>query len=209
MRLVRWTVVFVFLIVLVLPAVLSLGIRYIPNSFQPSLGNTRQIYDDSTAFQSFTAEKDLFSGLGVSIKNPNFANKKDIILEIFEGDKKLLRTVTLNGKSIADGNFVKFYFPPVEGSLGKTYTFVFSAPTATIDDALEVFLVDKKLPDKDPADVSFVSFYRTPTFYSLPLEIYNQWFGKLTSDFPFFVSYLAIILVLLFLAIKPSRSKTS
>lgn len=206
MKLVKWVTLIILLFVLGLPAVLSLGIKHVPNAPQPSLGNTRQIYGDSTAFQSFTAEKDLFSGLGVSIKNPNFANKKDIILEIFEGDKNLLRTVTLNGKSIADGNFVKFYFPPIDGSLGKTYTFVFSAPTATIDDALEVFLVDKKLSDKDPVNVSFVSFYKTPSFYSLPLEIYMGWFNKLTADMPFFIIYIGIILALLYVIIKPSKS---
>lgn len=194
MRLVQFTTVLILFLVILLPAILSFGVRYIPNDFQPSLDIPERVYNTTVVSNSLVGTYDNLAGVGVSIKNPNLANKKDINFSLYENGK-LTRTLTLNGKSIGDGNFVKFLFLPIPDSKDKQYTFIFSAPGVNENEALQVFLTKERT-------VSFVSFYKPQNLISVMLSIYGNWFNKLVSELPFFATYLLLILGLGYLAIK-------
>lgn len=186
-------------LILFAPGILSMGIKLVPDGFQPSLGNTIKIFGTTTATQPLTAVEDNFSGIGVSIKNPNLSNKKDINLSLYQGDI-LVREVVLNGKSIADGNFVKFIFDPIEGSKGQNYDAVFSAVTADNGESLEIFLTQNapRQPviagkEKRVDALSEVTFYRPSSSISLMIDIYKEWLRKFTADTTFFIFYCTIL----------------
>ena len=115
------TTIFVLILVTFLPISLTFGISYVSGGTQPSLGNTKSIYEQFTLSQTFISTKDNLAGIGVSIKNPNFANKKQAFVNIYDSDKKI-RSVTLNGQNIADGKFVKIFFEPIKDSVGRKFT---------------------------------------------------------------------------------------
>src|SRR3989344_7026524 len=101
------TIIFIFCLVVLLPLGLTFGIKYVPSGTQPPLGNTQKIYKDVVLAQSFVSLESNLSGIGVSIKNPNFANKKNLNISLLDNENKLVRSIVLNGKNIGDGDFVK------------------------------------------------------------------------------------------------------
>ncbi len=128
---------------LLIPLLLSFLIREIPNDIQASLEATQMISKDLVITQFFTSQMDNLSGIGTSIKNPNFRNHKKLLFNLLE-DKAILRTVVLNGSSISDGDFMKIKFEPISNSKDKKYSFQLSAPDATSEDSLEIFLTSQK-----------------------------------------------------------------
>lgn len=197
--------------ILISPGIFALGIRLIPNGFQPSLDMVQRVYQDLSISQHFTAENAGLSGIGVSIKNPNLTNKKDISLSLYHKDN-LIRQVTLNGRSIEDGNFVKFIFDPIKDSNGQEYNAVFTAPEATPGEALEIFLTKNPLgptvkvgKDNRSEGLSNVIFYRPSSPLSIALDVYEKWFNKFIADLPFAIFYVSVILALACLALKPSK----
>lgn len=202
MRIIYLTIVSVIFMTIFLPALLSLGIKNISHEFQPSLDRTQKIYGSITISQSFIAKDDHLSRIGMSIKNPNYAYKKDLLFILVDAEGKKLRDVTLNGKNIPDGEFIKFKFTPVEISKNQRLTYILSAPQARQQDALEVFLTNQKttgvdlayVDDEEVNSISFVSFYKSTNPFSLIFKIYSEWFNRLVSDRYFFVIYLLSIL---------------
>lgn len=190
--------------IIFLPAALLLAIKEFSFSDQPSLDATQRIFGETIVSQSFVSQDNNLSSLGMSIKNPNLQNREDIILTLFEGGVEK-RKVVVSGKNIGDGNFVKFRFTPIDDSKDKKYTFILSAPQTSEDKSLEVFY--KGLPsinlnmliNNQPiaGDVSFVSFYHPQNIFSLVGIVYKGWFNKLIADKLFFVTFLAVILILL------------
>lgn len=211
MRLITFTTITIIFISLILPGILSFGIRNIPQNNQPSLDRTQKLYGDLIISQVFISTTDNFSGIGVSIKNPNLLNKKDVILSIHDRDGNLLRVISLNGANIADGKFVKFRFAPIEISENRQFLFTLTAPTTTQDEAdgnraLEVFLTNQQpanafdltIEDKVilGTSISYVAFYKPP-YPTYVLEIiYSKWIKNFTQDTLFFVIYMALIFTL-------------
>lgn len=200
------TIVFIFILVTILPIGLTFGIKYIPGAKQPSLGNTKSIYEEFTLSQSFISVKDNLAGIGVSIKNPNFANKKDTFVSIYDGDNKVIRSITLNGQNIADGKFVKIFFEQIEDSSGKKFTWSISSPTSNFNDALQIFLtenkpdwslefkVDGKLTDES---LSYVTLHKRKNLTEVATQVFSGWMNKLVGDFVFLITYSLMILILL------------
>lgn len=210
MRILTLTTFFsVLFLVLLAPAFLTLGIRYIPNADQPPLEKTQAIYWTHSISQSFISQKPRLTGIAMSIKNPNLENDKDIQLELYEDDI-LVRSSVINGKNIGDGAFVKFLFDEISDSLNKEYVFILSAPTAREEFALEPFYTQEK-PDwareltfdegEVEASLSFVTFHRPESRVGLINEIYQDWFNRFYADkvFFFFYSGLLVILLVVFL----------
>ncbi len=181
------------------PAILSLGIRLVPNSFQPSLDGTQKVYGEVKVSSDISSSSNNLSGIGLSIKNPNLINKKDINLSVFSNGN-LLRSVTLNGRSIGDGNFIKFIFDPIDDSKGKVYNMVFSAPGVADGEALEIFLTSnpdgsgiKVGKDVHTEGLSDVVFYHPSNPLSLATIIYEELIGRLAKDMMFFAFYIIIL----------------
>lgn len=199
------TYIFVLILLVVIPVGLTFLIRIIPNDIQPSLNDTEKIYDDYLLSQSFISLQDNLSGIGVSIKNPNFANKKDLKIDIYDSDDNLLRTVVLNGQNIADGKFVKIMFDPILSTKNKKYSWILSSQESRFQDALEVFLTNQKpswildfrVKDSLKSNgLSFVTLHKV----SSPTEVLNKVLGEalnnLIKDKAFFITYGGIILMI-------------
>lgn len=223
MRLVIFTTIFIIFLSLILPGVLSFGIRLIPQNDQPSLDRTQKLYGDVVVSQTFISTTDHFSGIGLSIKNPNLLNKKDVILSIYDMNGNLLRTVALNGASIADGKFVKFRFAPIELSQNRQFFFTLTSPITSQEEAnenrtLEVFLTNKQpanaldliIGDKNilGTSISYVAFYNPPYPTYVLENIYLTWIKKFVADLSFFIIYLVLIIALSgFLLYQLSKSR--
>ena len=195
-----------------LPAILIYFIKETPNDFQPSLHSTEHIYADLTISQLFLSQEDGLSGIGMSIKNPNDINKKDIIIQIYDQDNQMIRNVSLNGAKISDGQLVKFKFDPIQDSKDKLYKFTLQAPQeGEQTKSLEVFLtyeipswskglyINNNLTD---SSISFVTYHHIENPLSNIFNIYTKWWYKLSGDLPFLIAYLVIFIGLAVLLTK-------
>ena len=210
--------IYVLILLLAIPAALTFAIKFIPNDIQPSLGNTKKIYGDFVFSQEFLSSDDNFSGIGVSIKNPNFANRKNVYVSIYDSENKLLRSATLNGQNIADGKFVKIIFEPIPDSANHKYTWNIASADSIFEDALELFLtadkpfwsLDFKVNGKPEGEtLSYVLFHRISYPTEVLEKVYSGWVNNLVADLPFFAFYLTTVLTLtgLLIFLKFSKSQ--
>lgn len=200
-KLVVLTTLFVLMLVFVVPLVLTFGIRYLPFNIQPSLDNTVIFFEDRGVVQEFVSEGDYLTGVGMTIKNPNLTNKKDVELKLYEGDT-LLQTAVVSGDTIEGGTFVKFIFSPIADSGGKTYRMELYSPKSTREEFLEVYMTEQK-PEwmgegryddkKIDSGVSMVQFNRPTSRMALVKQIYSEWTGRIVNDVPFAVVYGVVV----------------
>jgi hypothetical protein len=202
-KLITFTVILTFCLIILFPIILSFGIRYIPSGIQPSLGIAKKIYKDYVLSQDFISLEDRLVGIGTSIKNPNFANKKNAIINIYDDNNNLIRTVTISGKNIADGDFVKILFQPIENSKNKKFAWTISSPESSTDDALEIFLTDDKVNWSLQLKVNnglvkqtipFVTFHKPKNLTQVFSIILSDVLSRFKEDWPFAVSYTLIVL---------------
>lgn len=208
------TVVFIVMLLIIIPLVLILGIKYLPGGIQPSLGNTKRIYGDVRLYQSFVSPQDNLAGIGTSIKNPNFANKEDLRIDIHDEKDQLIRIISINGRNTADGNFMRLTFPPIENSKNEKYTFSLSSRASTYENALEVFLTEDnpswnlQLRENGEAvgeNISFITLHKVASPFEVLTIIYTGWITKLLKDIYFFVFYVSLLIVIVLALISPLR----
>lgn len=210
----------IILFALILPIVVSLGIRYIPGNTQPGLMTTERIYGSAVVLQSLEVHRDNFAGVGLSIKNPNFQNKKNITLTVLDDNLKFIHLATINGGAIGDGDYVKFTFEPIENSSNRKYYFVLSANEADISEALEVFYSDdyaspRSFPEGldfctneiigkvecsglsikniTKPSVSYVALYKPASYLSLIQEIYGLMVTHMLEDKIFLFFWICLV----------------
>lgn len=210
-------IILVILLIVIIPFGSVFGIRYLPGGIQPSLTNTEKIYDQVTLTQSFISPKDNLEGIGVSIKNPNFANKKDVTFKIYDENHDLVRTVVLNGKNIADGKFVKIFFEPINDSLNRKFTWFISSPDSKFEDALEIFLTDNKpnwseelkVGEKlTPDSLSYITLHKVKNSTEVLNLIILGLINRLIQDRIFFVVYSLFLIILLVGIVISSKSQS-
>lgn len=141
-RLIWATTIFVLAVVLLLPGVMVSLVSLIPAYDQPGYGiyGSVKIYGDHSFRQTFISKNENLAAIGTTIKNPMLENKQDVIFNLYSGGN-LIRTSTISGLNIEDGEFVKFIFDPISDSKGKEYLFTISSPSAGEKEILELFLV--------------------------------------------------------------------
>lgn len=205
-KLVSLSIFFVVFILIILPFSLTFLIRLTPNDIQPPLRNTKKIYGQLAYYQEFVSLEENLSGIGVSIKNPNFANKKVAYVNIYSDQNEVIRKITLNGQNIADGKFVKILFEPIKDSKSKKFIWSISSPESTLDDALEIFLTDKKpswsLDLKINNEISdqgfsYVTLHKPKYSSEVLTKIVREWFRKIQADRLFFISWILAVAILL------------
>src|SRR5260370_36927719 len=98
---------FVLFLVFLVPGILASTLDIIPTGDQPGYNSNQRlsIYGERTVSQKFISDTNNLSAIGTSIRNPNLKNKKEIILNLYDTDKKLVRTSSLNGQNFQDGDF--------------------------------------------------------------------------------------------------------
>jgi hypothetical protein len=175
------------LVLFSLPGFLSFGIRYLPANNQPPLELTQKLYEDKVVEDSLTISSDNFTGVGLSFKNPNLINKKDISLKVSEVGGDTVRIAVLSGSIIPDGGFVRFTFEPITGSKGQEYALTLSSPSSREGEALEVYL------SAGADNFASVVYYKPTSAASLIGDVYSNWLGRFFGDEVFAVFYLVLI----------------
>lgn len=202
MKSVKYTIIILIALLIAVPALLTFLITYIPSLPQPSLGATQKIDEWENLSQSFTEKNNNLAEVALTLKNPDFKNKQDIIFNLYDSTGHLLRTTTRNGSSIIDGDFVKFQFAPIADSANQSYTFTLSAPRVNINDALESYISPQNTPggvmkvnDKvATGSASFATFYRIPNRFFVLKSVLQGVVQKLLADSTFAIIYILLIL---------------
>lgn len=216
MRIYFYILFLVATFLIVLPVCLSLGIQNIPNNFQSSLSKTINIDSASTIKQFFVSPENRLNGLGMSIKNPNYANKTDLVLQLYDENDNLVRTVAKSGSVITDGGFIKFIFEPIPNSRGRKYSFVLLALDSNPKEPFSIFVTKEQssqalglLVGQKPRNeqISFVSYYKTNSIFATIYKIYYGFITKLMADPAFTIVYLSIIVLGLGYIIKEGFAK--
>lgn len=180
MKEVKITVIFVFLI----PLFLSFGIRYIPDSRQPDLGESVKISDGGKKIEfEVKLDRSGLTGIAVSVKNPQ-RSKEDLRFTIYDEGGNVLRESVVNGLSIPDGALTKFIFSPI--SKDGILKGVFQSNTGE-ENAMGIYL------EKGTERPAFISLYKPTSRLALVSHIYEGWVRKFFSDPVFAVLYLLII----------------
>lgn len=196
-----WSGVFILSLVLFIPILLGFGIRYLPGNDQPSLDRVVDLNNKTVVAQTFQATGSNLAMIGLSIKNPNLLNKDDLIFNLYE-ENQLVRTITLSGKNIPDGEFVKLRFDPVTDSNGKSFRFEFRAPNTTLN-PLEPFLSNQSGDttqvltingDVKNGMMSYVAYYKPGNFLLEPVKIYGDVFSQLSRD-PIFAVFFSLMIL--------------
>jgi hypothetical protein len=203
MKAIIFTTFIVLVTVLILPGVLSLGIRKIPGSFQPPLSDSQDVDKLLSVSQSFKAQFNNLSDFALTIRNPFLRNKKDLIFTI-TSDRGEERKVIINGSNIPDGGYINFNFSPFTDSQGHMYKVSFSAPDTKPDESL--LLYHSNLPyegeyqvngEVKTGSLSFVSYYKPANLFGPVLIIYQNWLNKLFQDLGFAIFYLMSLFFLI------------
>lgn len=187
-------VAIIFLIIFLPIAVSSFFIKYIPSGFQPPLGGTEAVYKERSVAQSFISFNNNLIGIGLTIKNPNLRNKKDLIFQLSDKDGVVIRSVKINGFNIPDGHFVKFYFDPIEHSANESYLFSLQAPESEQGDSLEVYQTSDVNWEQD---LAYVSYYKPDNLLTAVISIFSEMMANLDQDRPFLIAYLLILFLLI------------
>lgn len=185
------TIIFVLGLVLAIPTILSMGLKMIPINTQPGFNNDirASIYRDRVFVQKFTAKENNLTAIGMSIRNPNLKNKKDIVFNLINLDGSIIRGVTINGMNLEDGSFTKFVFEPISDSAGKEYLFTISTPAAGPEETIELFIIGTDeasgiaeysyMGESFPGGTSIVQYVKPKSKLTTIKEVYSNLISRL------------------------------
>lgn len=190
-KMIWFTTISILFLLFLMPAVMASVINMIPAGDQPGYdGSSRvSIYGEYEFRQKFVSKYKNLIAVGTSIKNPNLANKKEIIFNLYDENNTLIRSAILSGKNIEDGDFVKFIFDKVDNSIGKTFIFTISSRDAGPGEVIEVFLIK---PTSEVIEYSYnketkeggaplVTFHKPDSIWETVKLVYINWFSRLLS----------------------------
>ena len=140
-----FTIIIILAMLFLAPVVMASLIKMIPANDQPGYGQMGRVsvYGDRYFTQFFVSKNKNLTAVATTIKNPNLHNKKDINFNLYDMENKLVRSVTLNGFNIGDGDFVKIIFDPIVDSVNKKYYLTLASPSAGDEEIIEIFLTAK------------------------------------------------------------------
>ncbi len=141
-KMVWFTTFSILFLLFVVPGLMATLIKMVPANDQPGYGDKGRvsIYGIRDFRQDFISKDKNLIAIATTIKNPNLKNNKDIIFNLYDENNNLIRTTTINGFNIGDGDFVKIIFEKVADSKNKKYYFTLSSPDAGQEEVVEVFL---------------------------------------------------------------------
>lgn len=189
------TTLLVLFLVFIVPGILALALDMIPASDQPGYNSNQRlsIYGKREVSQKFISQEASLTAIGTSIRNPNLKNKKEIIFNLYDEKKSLVRTSILNGQNVPDGAFVKFVFQPIPDSLRKSYLFTIASPEAGPEETIEVFYIDS--PTESILEYTYdektylggfplVTFHKPESKWEIVKSVYSSWLSRLLSGIP-------------------------
>lgn len=218
MKLIKFNVLFVLLLLLIIPFLLSFKLHTLPDRLQPGLKGTERIYKDHILSQGFLSNSDNLSGVGLSIKNPNFSNKNELVYLIKDSDGNTVRIGSINGRNIPDGDFIVLKFEPVTNSKNRQFYFELSSPTSPENESFEVYFseednfAEQKLKtDGRPTNLNlaYVIYYTQNSQVLVFLNVAELFVSRFFRDTTFFVFYTLLIASTIILLIKQPGRKSS
>lgn len=198
---IRYLVVVVFL-VLISPAILAFGIRSVSFEDQPPHHGSIKVYGDVIILQVIAVSENNIRGIGVTLRNPNLVNKEEISVSLYDQSGNFVRQSIISGKSIPDGAFIKFLFPLIPDSQGKTYVFEMTSPSSVEESAFEIYFANQgsgfKINEETrEGQLSIVPIYQPESISKLIINIYQGFWRRLVKDTGFLVFYLIVVAGLL------------
>ncbi len=103
--------------------------------------NAGELDSESVFGQTFVAERDNLSGIGVMFATYSGRDNEGLVrfhLREGVGSEHDLRSGSVNPAQLGDNQFYQFNFEPISGSLGKTYFFYLDSPKASAGKAVTV-----------------------------------------------------------------------
>jgi len=147
-----WLITFAYLFAaLVFAFSLGFGIKRLPDIGQPKTDYEVWIYKNHDITQTITPQHNGLNILTVYMRNVMLRNRQPVIFSLRDSAGRIVREIDLNGYNVVDGDSVRFQFPQIPDSAGKTYQLVFSSPTSGFTDAIGVGISGKT--------ISFQAYY--------------------------------------------------
>lgn len=186
--------------IILMPVMIGLNIHSIQDPVQPSFAGTEKIFQTALVSQKFQSKENNLAGIGVSIKNPNLANKNELNFSLYDGDN-VIRSLSINGGAIEDGSLLRFLFPKITDSKGKMYTFVLNSPVSKESEAFEAYLTNEKFSDESfyvnnnqrQENVSFIRIYKSDNPIAVLGAIFSGVIIKLFNDLIFSIFYVILV----------------
>lgn len=167
---IRLTVVFVLCLVFLSPALLSLGIRFLPDTSMPQTGGSVKVYSEKSLNIVLPSVNDNLVGIIVRVKNSLRVNA-NLKFQLFDQSNWVVAESVVNGLSVLDGSEVRFSFSSPTFK-GQTFKGVFSSD-ATEQEAMEIYL------EKSSDNPAYVLLYKPPSRLGLISNIYSGWLKHL------------------------------
>lgn len=190
-KMIWFTVITVLGIIFIVPMFLSLFIPMIPSGVQPGYDPKIRlsIYSNIVFVQKFISKTNNLTAVGLSIRNPNLKNQSEIIFNIYNPDGTLIRGVTISGRNLEDGSFIKFVFPPILDSMNKEYLFSLSSPGAGAEETIELFIIKEGGEsgiieylyggENYPGGTPIVLYSKPDSKFSVIKSVYSNWLSRL------------------------------
>lgn len=173
---------YLFLPLYLLPILLislsfSSVIRHLPDSSQPITEKEVWIYANHSISQTITPKNNGLDIISLYMRNVALRNQEPIAFDLYDSAGKLLRHIDINGYNVVDGSSLKFQFPALSDSAGKTYKFSLSSPSTQWYNAVgvgfaagEPYLGGETIVDGTKGDLSFQLFYAPGNRLALILD---------------------------------------
>lgn len=185
------TTISILFLLFIVPGILASALDMIPANDQPGYDYDKRlsIYGERLLSQKFISRDKNLTAIGTSIRNPNLKNQKEIVFNLYDKDKNLIRSSILSGKNIEDGDFVKFVFQSVPDSSGKEYSFTLSSFDAGPGETIEVFIIEPTADIIDyfyaeethPGGIPLITFHKPDSKWEIVIGVYSSWFSRLLS----------------------------
>ncbi len=203
------TLVVVVIIIVIFPLGLIYSLETISFADQPGFSNKVALNKDSHIKQEVFIDRGNFSGVGMSIKNPNLKNKKEVILNVYDDKGQLVRTSLLSGYNIPDGSLVNYYFTPIAESQNNWYTIEISSPDTEQYVSLDIFITKKNVSwlgklyvandEYKEGKIALKTYFKPSNKLEIVNIVISDIYSRITRDKFFVLSYLFTILLLVYL----------
>lgn len=188
-KMIWFTCISILLLLFFVPGIMAGFIDMVPANDQPGYGGNGRVsvYGVRQFTQYFVSKEKNLIAVATTIKNPNLNNKKAIYFKLYDENNNLVRSTTINGMNIGDGDFIKIVFDKISDSQNKKYYFTLSSPDADEVEIIELFLTDPTneiltyVYDEEtyPGGAPIVTFHKPDSVWEIVKLVYINWLSKL------------------------------
>lgn len=184
-----------------------IGARRLYDSGQPHSVYFLGLNRVSSASQSFTPLHNGLNVVRVYLKNVSIRNHDPLSFTLTDSTGQVVSHIDLNGSNVGDGDSVRFQFPPLPDSAGRTFTFTLTAPTTETSTEIGVGFTDDTgtYPaglghvGRQSGELNFDLYYRPQNIGSLLVQVLSLALSRIL-DLPSLVIATLVGLLWYFLA---------